>query len=150
VLETEAAGRAAQLITDAAVREASDILAQVEPMVSTSDDHFGAFIEADIAFHRVIAHASGNPALEALIEALASRTVRGRLWRAISEEGALHSTHREHQAILQAIARRDPDAARIRMATHLLAVQEFLHDHPEVAGIKPLAVLDHQPPSVSG
>jgi GntR family transcriptional regulator, transcriptional repressor for pyruvate dehydrogenase complex len=150
VLETEAAGRAAQLITDAAVREASDILAQVEPMVSTSGDHFGAFIEADIAFHRVIAHASGNPALEALIEALASRTVRGRLWRAISEEGALHSTHREHQAILQAIARRDPDAARIRMATHLLGVQEFLHDHPEVAGMEPLAVLDHQPPSVSG
>ena len=73
-----------------------------------------------------------NPALEALIEALATRTVRGRLWRAISEEGALHSTHREHQAILQAIARRDPDAARIRMGTHLLAVQEFLHDHPQV------------------
>jgi GntR family transcriptional regulator, transcriptional repressor for pyruvate dehydrogenase complex len=151
VLETEAAGRAAQLITDAAVREASDILAQVEPLLtSTSDDHFGAFISADIAFHRVIAHASGNPALEALIEALASRTVRGRLWRAISEEGALHSTHREHQAILQAIARRDPDAARIRMASHLLAVQEFLHDHPEVAGMEPLAVLDPEPPSESG
>jgi GntR family transcriptional regulator, transcriptional repressor for pyruvate dehydrogenase complex len=150
VLETEAAGRAAQLITDAALREASDILAQVEPMVSSdSDDHFGAFIEADIAFHRVIAHASGNPALEALIEALASRTVRGRLWRAISEESAIHSTHREHQAILQAIARRDADAARIRMATHLLAVQEFLHDHPEVAGMESVAVLDHQSPPVS-
>jgi len=148
VLETEAAGRAAQLITDAAVREAADILAQVEPMVaSISDDHFGLFIEADIAFHRVIAHASGNPALEALIEALASRTVRGRLWRAISEEGAVHSTHLEHQAILQAIARRDSDAARIRMAAHLLAVQEFLHDHPEV---EPLGVLGLQPPSESG
>src|SRR5215216_6069524 len=133
VLETEAAGRAAQLITDAALREASDILAQVEPLVtSASDDHFGAFIEADIAFHRVIAHASGNPALEALIEALATRTIHGRLWRAISEEGAIPSTHREHQAILRAIARRDPDAARIRMGTHLLAGQEFLHDHLRV------------------
>jgi GntR family transcriptional regulator, transcriptional repressor for pyruvate dehydrogenase complex len=151
VLETEAAGRAAQLITDAAVGEASDILAQVEPLItSTSDDHFSAFIEADIAFHRVIAHASGNPALEALIEALAARTVRGRLWRAISEKGALSSTHREHQAILQAIARRDPDAARIRMGTHLLAVQEFLHDHPQVAGMEPGAILDHQPPLDSG
>jgi len=151
VLETEAAGRAAQLMTDAAVGEASDILAQVEPLItSTSDDHFGAFIEADIAFHRVIAHASGNPALEALIEALATRTVRGRLWRAISEEDALASTHREHQTILQAIARRDPDAARIRMGAHLLTVQEFLHDHPQVALIDPLAMLDHQPPSEPG
>jgi GntR family transcriptional regulator, transcriptional repressor for pyruvate dehydrogenase complex len=151
VLETEAAGRAAQLITDAALREASDILAEVDPVVtSPSDDHSGAFIEADIAFHRVIAHASGNPALEALIEALATRTLRGRLWRAICEEGAPSSTHREHQAILQAIARRDPDAARIRMGTHLLAVQEFVHDHLRVAGMKPVAVLDHQPPPVSG
>jgi DNA-binding FadR family transcriptional regulator len=31
VLETEAAGRAAQLITDSAIGEASDILAEVEP-----------------------------------------------------------------------------------------------------------------------
>jgi GntR family transcriptional regulator, transcriptional repressor for pyruvate dehydrogenase complex len=131
VLETEAAGRAAQLIDDAAVRQATDILAGVEPLItSTSDDHFGAFIEADIAFHRVIAHASGNPALEALIEALATRTVRARLWRAITEEDALASTHREHQAILQAVADRDPDAARIRMGGHLLTVQEFIHDHP--------------------
>ena len=93
---------------------------------------------------------NGNPALEALIEALATRTVRGRRWRAISEEGALPSTHREHQAILQAIARGDPDAARIRVGTHLLAVQEFSRDHLRVAGTKPLAVLDHQPPPVPG
>ena len=87
-----------------------------------------------------LAHASGIPALEALIEALATRTVRGRLWRALSEEGALSSTHREHGPILKAIVQRDPDAARIRMGTHLLAVQEFLHDHLQVAGMKPLAV----------
>ena len=79
---------------------------------------------------------------EALIEA-PPRTVAGAL--GAFEEGALppHET-------MQAIARRDPDAARIRMGTHLLAVQEFLHDHPQVAGMEPLAVLDPQPPSVSG
>ena len=87
-----------------------------------------------------LAHASGIPALEALIEALATRTVRGRLWRALTEEGAPASTYWEHQAILQAMAQRDPDAARIRMGIHLLAVQEFLHDHLQVAGMKPLAV----------
>jgi GntR family transcriptional regulator, transcriptional repressor for pyruvate dehydrogenase complex len=92
----------------------------------------------------------GNPAMEALIEAIATRTVRGRRWPAISEEGAPPSTHREHQAILQAIARGDPDAARIRIGTHLLAVQEFSRDHLRVAGTKALAVLDHQPPPLSG
>lgn len=130
VLETEAASRAAQLIDDDALAEATRVLAEVEPLISsTSDDHFGAFLEADIAFHRIIAHASGNPALEALIEALATRTVRARLWRAITEEGSLASTHREHQAILRAMTSRDPDSARIRMDAHLLTVQEFMRDH---------------------
>lgn len=131
VLETEAAGRAALLIDDARVQQATDILAAVEPLIhSTGDEHFSAFIEADIAFHRVIAHASQNPALEALIEALATRTVRARLWRAITQKEALESTHREHHAILRAIAERDPEAAQIRMGAHLLAVQEFMQDHP--------------------
>jgi DNA-binding FadR family transcriptional regulator len=51
--------------------------------------------------------------------------------------------------ILQAIARGDPDAARIRMGS-LLAAPEFLHDHLRVAKMRPPAVLDHQPPPVSG
>jgi hypothetical protein len=36
------------------------------------------------------------------------------------------------------------------MGAHLLAVQEFLHDHPQLAMMEPAAVLDHQPPSESG
>ena len=130
VLETEAAGRAALTIDEEALAQAEAILASVEPLVySTTETDYDTIMEADIAFHRVIAHASGNPALEALIEALAGRTVRGRMWRAISEEGAVHATHTEHHAILRALAVHDPDSARLRMGTHLLAVQDFLHDH---------------------
>jgi DNA-binding FadR family transcriptional regulator len=131
VLETEAAGRAALLIDDEALGEASDILNGVAPLIMASTEHdFEAFIQADIAFHRVIARSCGNPALEALIEALATRTLRGRLWRAITEEGTLPTTHREHLAILQSLRQHDPDGARLRMGTHLLAVQDFMRDHP--------------------
>jgi GntR family transcriptional repressor for pyruvate dehydrogenase complex len=134
VLETEAAGRAAQAADREALEEARSILVGVEQLLaSTTDSPYEAFIEADVAFHRVIARASGNPALEALIEAMASRTVRGRRRRAMTEEGVLQGTLREHWAILRAISHRDPDAARIQMGAHLLAVQEFLHDHPEAA-----------------
>lgn len=133
VLETEAAGRAAMFIDDDALAEANTILTAVQPLVgATTEAGFEAFLESDIAFHRVIARASLNPALEALIEALSTRTVRGRLWRAISEEGALPATHNEHRAILRALEDHDPDAARLRMGTHLLAVQDFMHDHPTV------------------
>ena len=74
----------------------------------------------------MIAKASGNPALEALIEAMASRTVRGRLWRAIAEQGAEQRTHGEHKAILAALHAGSTEGARIRMANHLLGVQDFL------------------------
>ena len=134
ILETEAAGRAALTIDKDTLAEAEAILTSVEPLVySTAETDYQAIMEADIAFHRVVARASGNPALEALIEALASRTVRGRMWRAISEEGAVRATHAEHRAILRALDIHDPDSARLRMGTHLLAVQDFLHDHRTAA-----------------
>lgn len=136
VLEAEAAARAALLIDDATIAEAEAILEGVEALLGSRADadinHEGV-MEADIAFHRVIARASQNPTLEALIEALASRTVRARLWRAISEDGSEQSTHAEHRAILRAVASHDPDRARLRMAVHLLAVEEFLRDQVSAA-----------------
>jgi hypothetical protein len=36
------------------------------------------------------------------------------------------------------------------MGTHLLALQEFSRDQLREAEMTPLAVLDHQPPPVSG
>jgi len=130
VLETEAVGLAARFINDDVLAELDAVLTSIEPTIFQSDelDH-EAIMETDIAFHRLIARASNNPALEALIEALASRTVRTRMWRAISQEGAVQATHAEHRAIQHALAAHDPDAARLRMGTHLLAVEEFSHDH---------------------
>jgi GntR family transcriptional repressor for pyruvate dehydrogenase complex len=134
VLEMEAAGRAAQRISADDLDAAEAILASIESLVDApSDGDHDSIMEADIAFHRVIARASENPALEALIEALASRTIRGRMWRAISEDGATRSTHREHRAILQALRDREPERARLRMANHLLEVEEFISHHPPQA-----------------
>jgi GntR family transcriptional repressor for pyruvate dehydrogenase complex len=126
VLESEAAAQAALRIDGAAVAEAEAILASVEPLLAAAEVNHDAIMDADIAFHRVIARASGNPALEALIEALASRTARGRMWRAITEDGAELATHAEHRAVLTAVANGEPDSARLRMGVHLLAVEDFL------------------------
>lgn len=130
VLESEAAALAALAISDQELAAAEALLAEVEPILSTTEpvDH-EAVMEIDIAFHRMIAKAAGNPALEALIEALANRTVRGRLWRALSEEGAETRTHDEHVAIVAALRTRNPDIARLRMANHLYGVEEFLDRH---------------------
>jgi len=135
VLESEAAARAATRITDEQLAEATAVLEGVEALLGDDDattDH-DAIMEADIAFHRIIATASGNPALDALIEALASRTLRARMWRAISDRGATRETQHEHRSILAELRAHDADRARIRMSNHLLGVEEFIDTH-EIEG----------------
>lgn len=130
LLETEAAGLAATRITPAALEAASAALDDAAEVLSSTPVDHDRLMEADITFHRVIALASGNPVLAALIESLASRTVRGRLWRGLTEEGADHRTHREHAAVLRALSAGDPERARIRMSAHLLEVEDFMQSAP--------------------
>ena len=126
VLETEAAALAAARITPEALAEARRVLDGVDDVLAATPVDHERFIEADIAFHRVVAEQAGNPVLAALVESLASRTVRERLWRGLHEDGAEQRTHDEHEAIWRALADRDPERARIRMANHLLGVEESL------------------------
>lgn len=129
VLEVEAAGRAAPRISDVELTIAGDILTEMESMIGEEATAHDAVMEADVDFHRVIAEASGNPTLSAMINGLASRTMRARLWRALQKEGVEHQTHAEHASILSALTARDPDAARLRMSVHLLNVEEYLTAH---------------------
>ena len=129
VLETEAAGRAATRITDEQLARAAVVLDGVESLVQDDEVDHEKALEADLAFHQIIAQASGNPALEALIDALASRTLRARMWRSILDVGATRATQREHRAILAELLAHDADRARIRMSNHLLGVEEFIDTH---------------------
>ena len=128
-LEPEAAARAALLISDEDLAEARRILDHGEGLLAHEAIDLEGTIDVDTAFHRLIANASGNPAFAAIIEALVSRTARARLWRAIQQQGAVHDTQREHRAILDALASHDPERARIRMAAHVLGVEEFTASH---------------------
>ncbi len=136
VLESESAARAATRVSDEEIEELESILAHVDALLDSDPDvnidtfDLDAFIEADARFHHTIARVSGNPPLAALIESLTSRTVRARLWRAITERGTIRATQAEHRAILAEIARREPDRARIRMSVHLLGVEDFAVEHP--------------------
>lgn len=126
VLETEAAALAATRITPTALAQASAVLDQVEDILRGPDVDHDGFIEADIAFHRIVAAHADNPVLAGLIESLVPRTVRERLWRGLHEEGAEERTHSEHRAIWRALAAGDPESARVRMSNHLLGVEESL------------------------
>jgi DNA-binding FadR family transcriptional regulator len=131
VLECEAAKSAALRITDEALAQARDLLDEATRIADHAPQDHERVIEIDIQFHRIIAAHSGNPVLAGLIDAFAGRTVRARLWRSLHDEGADRRTHEEHLAIWKALAARDPERARIRMANHLIEVEESLGNLPD-------------------
>lgn len=83
----------------------------------------------DNDFHRQIAQASGSIALLALFDQL--NTLRrivawGRLARGGPRPPADHPSFDEHDAIVAALADRDPDASQARMRAHLRSVENRL------------------------
>lgn len=132
ILEAESVALAASRLTDAELAELDTVLGTVDRLLEADPDiDLEAFIEADTEFHRLIARASGNPPLAAMIDTLVGPTLRTRLWRAISDRGSVRETQHEHRLILDELVRRDPDRARIRMSTHLLGVERFSATHPD-------------------
>jgi len=95
MLEPEAAALAAQR-GDAEVVTA--LRKELERMVAAGDRPED-LVEADSAFHDVIAGAPGNGVLKALLRSLSTSTVRARLWHGIADRGALDLARDEHRRI---------------------------------------------------
>ena len=83
-------------------------------------------VEADAAFHAVIAEASGNAVLSSLLETLSTRTMRTRIWRGLKDEDTLETSRADHARIYDALARRDPELARTMAAAHVANVELWL------------------------
>lgn len=128
LLETEAAGLAATAISEDQLTEATALLDDVESLIERGTGDHERILDADIEFHRIVAAASGNSTLEALIESFSSRTTRIRLWRGLTLEGADRDAHREHRAILLALQSHNASAARISMGFHLLGIEQYVLD----------------------
>lgn len=110
LLETEAAGLAAARDVDA------DELHRLEALCRTSydpDDHasISRFLQANTRFHSAVAHLSGNNRLAAVLTQVLEQLERlfhlGLTLRPRSAE-IVH----EHQELLDALQRRDPESAR--------------------------------------
>jgi GntR family transcriptional repressor for pyruvate dehydrogenase complex len=129
VLEAESAGLAAQYITDAQLDKLSAALHRADAALAKEQPDFDEFLDADTDFHNLVAAATGNPALAALIANLIGRTARARVIRAMSEHGAVEDAQAEHYGILAELSRHDSHRARIRMESHVLGVEEFARTH---------------------
>ncbi|MDG6103357.1 FadR family transcriptional regulator [Dactylosporangium aurantiacum] len=84
-------------------------------------------VEADVPLHRLVAEASGNALLTAMLESLSTL---GRSSRSITaaRPGVRRRTAEDHEAIVAAVERRDPDAARAAMTAHLERIAAAARD----------------------
>ncbi len=118
ILEPEIAALAATRITDehiVSMREA------VESMDTALDD-VDAFVEADLDFHLALAEATQNPIIPLLVDSIID-LLRKQRRRIGVVSGGLQRGQFHHKKILDAVIRRDPQAARQAMQDHLEQVR---------------------------
>ncbi len=131
VLETEAAALSSLSISEQLLDAASAALDAAEQLIRAPGElDYDAILATDLDFHRAIAQGADNPALSALIDALADRTLPARLWAGVHDDRRVRIGHDEHLAILAAVRSHQPDRARLLMAHHLLDVEDRVAAQP--------------------
>ena len=121
ILEPAATGLAAVRMTPEEKAELGKILDAVT-VESPVDD----FVATDLEFHKKIAVGSGNSVLASLVDNMSLPTARARIWRGMTEPGALERTLAEHRAIHGAILSGDADLARSWATVHIGGIESWL------------------------
>lgn len=115
LLEPQAAARAAETISDAALAE----LASLGRQMTAGDGGalaYGRFAQLDKLFHDQIARAGGNSLIE---DALARLHTHVHLFRLMYAANVTRGALAEHSAILASLERRDGPAAARAMRLHI-------------------------------
>ena len=123
MLEPAAAARAAELITEEQLAELEVELTRAEAAKSVTE-----LVAHDLDFHRMIVTAAGNQVLTALLVQLNSPTVRARVWRGLTQDGALDRTLAEHRGIVAALRAGRADLAHACSLVHIAGVEEWLRE----------------------
>jgi GntR family transcriptional repressor for pyruvate dehydrogenase complex len=121
ILEPAASALAAQRMTDADIASLRAIHAALGD-APTIDE----LVSNDLEFHRRIAAGAGNGVLCSLIDSLSGPTTRARIWRGLTQEGAVDKTREQHSAIIDAISAREPELARSWATVHVAGVEDWL------------------------
>jgi DNA-binding FadR family transcriptional regulator len=136
LIEGEVAALAATQITDAEIAELEGLL---EEMNKANSKSAGAGELVDRKFHELIADITRNSAMVASVEQL--WTIRNRSPQCVrtfekTRKKGYVPVVDEHQAIVDALKSRDPNAARAAMRGHLSRVLDYLLDATEVEAIE--------------
>lgn len=126
MFETEAAAHAATRLNDDELAELESCVAQMRVASDSSD--LDSFVEADLRFHDVILHASGNVFLAALFEPLTRVLAERRAQTSRVPEIQRHAIV-EHGLVLDALRQGNPAGARAAMDHHMQQTLDDLHTY---------------------
>ena len=121
ILEPAATALAAERMSDGDIGKLQVLLDELSAAPTVE-----ALVANDLEFHRRIAAGAQNAVLCSLIEGMSGPTTRARIWRGLTQEGAMAKTREQHQAIHDAIAARRPELARSWATVHIAGVEEWL------------------------
>ncbi len=123
IVEPELAARAAERATAEDISIMRNAVLGLERSKTTRDR-----LEADMAFHNAIFHASGNRICQLLFKGI-HRTVLTSMSQ-LSERVAVEQPLKFHRKIYAAIRARDAEAARTAMRDHILDARSLLSKKP--------------------
>ncbi len=121
ILEPAATALAALHMSDADIAELGELLGELEDSPTVE-----ALVANDLEFHRRIALGAGNTVLCSLLDGLSGPTTRARIWRGLTQQGAVDKTREQHTAICDAIEARQPEVARSWATVHIAGVEQWL------------------------
>jgi len=114
IVETEVAALAAEMASDEEITDVQSLLARMDASVTDAD----AYNTLDLQLHDRLATLTHNSLLPAILRPVSDLLALGReVTLRAHGTGALAQAH--HREIVDAVARRDPAAARAAMARHL-------------------------------
>lgn len=123
LLEPAATALAAQRISSEQVQELRDSLKAMREAHDPEE-----LVMRDIEFHAHVASATGNASLCSILEAISTRGLRARIWRA-SVTGMKTMTLSQHSLILDALAARDAVLARSAATIHVSESERWLKEY---------------------
>jgi GntR family transcriptional repressor for pyruvate dehydrogenase complex len=121
LIEPELAARAAERASTSQLGQLRTAYAALAVAREDPETH----VQADIAFHSIIAELSGHTVLKALVDAVREPVTRGMIV-GTARPLAIDDSDEQHEAILTAILAGDATGARAAMTTHLHYVRETL------------------------
>lgn len=122
IIEAETARLAAERATDSQISLMQACLERFED----TTDHVQRG-QLDLTFHLSIARASHNPVLEAVLSSIAPLMVQ-LMMRSMGDGETARRSHPWHQVCLDAVIRRDGDAAAEAMEAHLRVADDTFGD----------------------